>query len=91
MFGYRVTYNPLFSHDNLYEDGRKWIAGRVQAENHTAACEKLFEMFNSGLQPEGYRSMSVGDFVTLTEDESQTTYVCANTGWQAIPESEMVR
>jgi len=92
LYHYRVTYNPMFSHSNLEGDGQKFIAGRVLAENPLGACEKLFEMFNTGKQPEGYRSMSVGDFVALRLAGQDTWfyYVCANQGWQAVHESEMI-
>jgi len=85
----------------------RWVSGRITAASPLAALELLFERFNHGakpgLQPEGFRSMSVGDFVQLAVNkydsvseevghyvEDNVTWVCCGSGWQVVPASEMV-
>lgn len=74
----------------------RWVSGRVVGLFWEDALEALFTKFNHGEQPEGYRSMSVGDFITLTLPDREDypgetrTYVCCNSGWQIVPSPEMV-
>lgn len=89
MFNYIWTLNSMFAHDMFPVT---YVKGRVQATTPLDACEKLFELMNTGHQPEEYRSMSVGDFITLTDLNTLTavTWVCCNQGWQVVPVKEMV-
>lgn len=86
MYNYIWTLNSMFAHDMF---PTRYVKGRVKGENYGEVLEKLFELMNTGGQPPEYRSMSVGDFITLIWEDSSATFVCCNTGWQPLPIAEM--
>lgn len=95
-FTFRWTLNDSVEVAAYVGRRNRWVSGRVTATTENEALEALFERFNHGMQPDNFRSMSVNDFVELTTlDEDMhnmtTTWVCCNSGWQVVPESEMVR
>lgn len=78
-YEYKWILQPMFETRN-----RRFVSGRVKAVNRAQALERLFELMNTGNQPDGFRSMSVGDTVTLTNDGIPLTWLCESRGWTCI-------
>ena len=66
-------------------------SGTIEAAGQITACEKIYERFNVGEKPEGYkgRSMSVSDIVHLVTPDGQGDIIsedwyCDNVGFRKI-------
>jgi len=68
--------------------------GVIEADSEKAACEKLFNMYNSDAMPIGYtgRTMSVSDIVNLwdydNEEAPKTAWFCDSFCFVKLEESE---
>lgn len=84
-----LNYNSAVENFGSIDGNRYFTAdyGVIEAESEKAACEKLFQKYNSDAMPIGYtgRCMSVSDIVNLwdydNEEDAKTSWFCDTFGF----------
>ena len=63
--------------------------GTIHGSDHNRILDQLYAKFNVDKPlafSSQYHSMSVGDIVVLTKDNTTTAYFCDSIGWTQLPE-----